>query len=49
MINSPKDFEKQEIAEFLKTEKIEHSFIRIAIIKPDGNYIENGKCTFEYR
>ena len=43
MINGPKDFEKQEIADFIKTEKIAHNFIRIAIIKPDGNYIEDGK------
>ena len=43
MIKNPKDFEKQEIADFLKTEKITHNFIRIAIIKPDGNYIEDGK------
>ena len=43
MIKNPQEFEKQEIADFLKTGEIEHNFIRIAIIKPDGTYIENGK------
>ena len=43
MINNPQEFEKQGIADFLKTGEIEHNFIRIAIIKPDGNYTESGK------
>lgn len=43
MMNSPKDFEKEEIAESLKTERIKHNFVRIAIIKPDGSYTEDGK------
>ena len=43
MINNPQDFEKQGIADFLKAGKIEHNFMRIAIVKPDGTYIESGK------
>ncbi|MEE0878787.1 MAG: cache domain-containing protein, partial [Treponemataceae bacterium] len=43
MINNPQEFEKQKIADFLKAGKIEHNFMRISIIKPDGTYIENGK------
>ncbi len=43
MIKSQQDFERKEIAESLKTERIKHNFIRIAIIKPDGVYTENGK------
>ena len=38
-----KNYESKEIAENLKTERIKHNFVRIAIIKPDGNYTENGK------
>ena len=37
------NFESKEIAENLKTKRIKHNFIRIAVIKPDGNYNENGK------
>ena len=43
MINNPQEFEKQGIADFLKAGKIEHNFMRIAIVKPDGTYIESGK------
>lgn len=43
MIGITKDFESKEISESLKTERIKHNLIRIAIIKPNGNYTENGK------
>ena len=43
MIGITKDFESKEISEILKTERIKHNLIRIAIIKPNGNYTENGK------
>ena len=43
MIGITKDFESKEISESLKTERIKHNLIRIAIIKPNGNYTEDGK------
>ena len=38
MINSQQDFEKKETVETLKTERIQHNFLRIKIINLDGLY-----------